>query len=609
LTRLIFRPLIFILILFTACGLCADVVVLKNDNTMRGVIKEADDKRVVLEQPDGRVIIPRDEIKEIRRENARKYFRDSISAHIKTGDLEEAYRQARFWLKNEPGKSARKAYLEAAAGLTTAKLEAGKIAEAEKIIAEVASLVGVEGPLAKTASVLKEKKEQREKEIKRAQVLLDVSDYREAVIVLRPLVGKNPQLSARLFPMLANAYAGLGEELLRERRIDRAIRAFELAVRYEAKILDRIRTKLLYVRLVVFAERYNRESRKWSQPQWAGALRQAEAIAELDPSNLHARFFTGVSKMALRRFPESRLDLEFVLGGPRPGLSINELGNAAAEKLKTVVIALEPPKKKTAFSGAVRDLKKVEGVHFDAFAPTEDMARKAVDCAEYFHQRIRAFFYDSPMEGAWPKKCLIYIHPGKDVYMRRTGQPEWSPGVTKTRLENGKLTSHAIHTHVEASNIFSDVLPHEMGHVFLWSFLGYPRNYPLWIHEGVAVWQEKRIHRISLLEKIYAEHRAGDLLSFSDIVRAVKYPQADKVREFYGLSYVAVDMLIATQGRKKFLDFALAVKTLDPRDAISKYYGADLAAFEKALVYRVVKLGKALEGSPGKAKKKQGAAR
>jgi len=278
-------------------------------------------------------------------------------------------------------------------------------------------------------------------------------------------------------------------------------------------------------------------------------------------------------------------------------LDMNQLGNAAAEKIRSVVISLEPPGKEPPKGEVPKNLVQADGTHFIAYAPSEDMARRAVEAAEFFYPRIQRFFYGDRPAKAWAIKCKIYIHPTKEIYMRRTGRPPWAPGVTRCRVSNGRLVSHAIHTFSDAADLFSGVLPHEMGHALFWEFLEYPSKYPLWLHEGVAVSQEKRIRRLGLIERVYTGLRAGTLPRFGDIAHATRYPKERDVQVFYGLSYAAVDFLIARGGSGKFLAFTRDLRSEDIEKSLKKRFGMDVETFEKSLLAQVKKVGERLEAT------------
>jgi hypothetical protein len=88
------------------------------------------------------------------------------------------------------------------------------------------------------------------------------------------------------------------------------------------------------------------------------------------------------------------------------------------------------------------------------------------------------FFYS-------PQRIKIYIYKNQNEYVSKTDGGGWSGGYADVR-------KNAIYT-FEQRDLMEDVLVHELTHLVFDSYMGFPRNMSInWIHEGLAVYEEKR---------------------------------------------------------------------------------------------------------------------
>lgn len=83
----------------------------------------------------------------------------------------------------------------------------------------------------------------------------------------------------------------------------------------------------------------------------------------------------------------------------------------------------------------------------------------------------------------WDKRVRIVIYDSKDTYAR-SSHYGWSSGQVNPATKE-------IVTFPSESGFFDSLLPHELGHIIFREGVGFNDNIPLWLEEGVAMYQER----------------------------------------------------------------------------------------------------------------------
>ena len=90
-------------------------------------------------------------------------------------------------------------------------------------------------------------------------------------------------------------------------------------------------------------------------------------------------------------------------------------------------------------------------------------------------------------------RVKMYLYDDKEEYQhanREVKHSQWSAGMADP-------AAHAIRTYPQATEwFFDDLLPHELGHLLLYHFVGWRADIPQWFSEVVAELQEQAEHRI-----------------------------------------------------------------------------------------------------------------
>lgn len=121
-----------------------------------------------------------------------------------------------------------------------------------------------------------------------------------------------------------------------------------------------------------------------------------------------------------------------------------------------------------------------ESLHFKVKAYGADVAKSVSDSCEASYTRI---MNDTGLYSFQPRGTYsIVVYGSQDEYRKKTGQPDWSSGVT---------VGNAIYTFYSAA--LDGVLAHEITHLIWYEFMnGRLTDQQRWVNEGLAVYQEAK---------------------------------------------------------------------------------------------------------------------
>jgi hypothetical protein len=122
---------------------------------------------------------------------------------------------------------------------------------------------------------------------------------------------------------------------------------------------------------------------------------------------------------------------------------------------------------------------ELQSLHFLVKAYGTSQSRTYADTAEAAYTRIMT---DTGLYSFRPRELYrIVIYGTQDEYRKKTGQPEWSGGVS---------VGNAIYTFV--SPRMEGVLSHEMTHLIWFEYMGRSVSDHRWVNEGLAVFEEAK---------------------------------------------------------------------------------------------------------------------
>lgn len=246
----------------------------------------------------------------------------------------------------------------------------------------------------------------------------------------------------------------------------------------------------------------------------------------------------------------------------------------------------------------------LKGQHFILHVEEEDgfFGQKVLREAERLYDRISSSLgYLQRESWLWENRCLIYLYRDKNSYLEGTRRPAWSSAASTFHPVTGVNSDGlrpVIEGHRGSETFLETELPHEIAHLLFRKLVGVMNaNIPLWLDEGIALWQEE-VHasapetRGDLLEGIIRDEAArGALIPFSDLTTVGEgtqlsaWARGQPVTLFYAESYSLVKFLVSRFGHARFVNFLRELREGEkPESSLAKTYGVyfqDLASLER----------------------------
>jgi hypothetical protein len=208
------------------------------------------------------------------------------------------------------------------------------------------------------------------------------------------------------------------------------------------------------------------------------------------------------------------------------------------------------------FPGLDAGFNESQGLHFLVRAYGSGKAQQIVDIAEADYQRI---MMDTGLSSFKPLGGLyrVIIYATSDEYLKKTGQPNWSSGLS---------IGNAIYTY-EGSHV-ERVLCHEMTHLIFYEFMGRALLDHRWVNEGLAVYEEGKAGRPAGASTPAAPHPAGwQPLSMETMIRMIPASEREyTVNAWYAQAESLVRFMIERGGRIGFGQFLTALRQDVPFD-------------------------------------------
>ena len=182
--------------------------------------------------------------------------------------------------------------------------------------------------------------------------------------------------------------------------------------------------------------------------------------------------------------------------------------------------------------------------HFLLLSYNEQLLNNVV---QYIEQIYSSVISDTNLYNFNPfERYTIYIYKDSKDYKEKTKRPEWS---------GGYVSSRKIYTY-ESDNI-KNILSHEVTHLIFNDFLAtLAEKIPKWIHEGLAIHQEKKFSNL----KTYPFDKmnflpADEFLNF-DLSKA----SSEKVNIWYLQSGSIISFMLDNYPKEHFYNFILKLK-------------------------------------------------
>ena len=184
-----------------------------------------------------------------------------------------------------------------------------------------------------------------------------------------------------------------------------------------------------------------------------------------------------------------------------------------------------------------------------------DFIRTVEEAAEdYYHEITNNLGFSRDQIWSFDDRAKIYIYDASDDYVNSARQARWSSGSTN-------LGSKTIRPFPAAHGVIDSVLPHELGHIIFREYVGFKTKIPLWMDEGVAMYQEKA-KRFGVSNEV---RRALEDETFIPIdrlskMRLTRSSSRAAINLFYAESASIIYFLISEHGRFRFTNFCRNLK-------------------------------------------------
>ena len=529
-----------------------DVVKLDNGNEIQGEIVHEDDQSITVRFPGGTLTLERRRVRGIEKESRLDYLLERGQAEI----LRQSYQQAL-----ESFRQAREVDPE------SERVAAGLIRAHHGYARELRRLGRFADARAETERIIAEHPESDE-----AQRLLKEIDDTVAEVKSEEQRGRRQILDGevesgiwrlqKIYDDFPDRRDDVARDLARGLRLsgDRHYAKGDWSVaesRYLAAIA--IRPELVEA---VKRQLSNVITKKIEPLLRAGEFAQVatEARRGLDvaPENQTLRFYHGIGLEGQGKRRQAAEEYLAVSGAKRPSRLAADVGalrrDAEAKLLNSNAVSpTAPPEALVSETGAFRELRSK---HFIAYHRNTAFAREVLQVAEHHYSRLsRALAGPTRLRAP----IQIYVHANKEAYLEATGMEEWSGASHRSGKRLNVLTQHRIDCHQDQPRLLSGLLPHEIAHALFEHRLNYPKDLPLWVNEGFAVYCEPEYvhrHHTKILRQ---ERQRRNLAPLADLFAATTYPETD-VSLYYGQSFSITRFLVEQKGLATFINFA---KSLD----------------------------------------------
>jgi hypothetical protein len=200
-------------------------------------------------------------------------------------------------------------------------------------------------------------------------------------------------------------------------------------------------------------------------------------------------------------------------------------------------------------------------------APTDFIKSIEKEAEGYYEEITRNLGFTRYHGWTYDDRAKIYIYDDQEDYVNSGKQAGWSHGVANAQTKT-------IRTFPSAHGFFDSILPHELGHIIFREFIGFVTPLPLWLDEGVAMYQEKA-KRWGADADVKKALAGGTFISLEELTRMSLYADTDKatIELYYAEAASIVAFLIRELGEYRFVRFCKNLQDGEPfLEAICKAF-------------------------------------
>ncbi len=566
---------VFICALLICGAALGDIIILTNGREIRGEVISESGGRIVVRVPGGTLSFPRSQVATIRRENPADYRMSVAKDLFRQGKSRMAVEQLRAAVKADPRHSkARRALIDGLRKRAVELEDRGSLSAGRTLFKEVLALAPGDEESTKAIERMKIRIAGLRQSIKQGMVLVVGGKAEQARALFEGVLDDCPEMRPELAKYHARALIGVGDRAYAKKDYAGAASSYTAALGFGPELAANIEPRYINTRLHVVSSLIN-----------SGHFEKAEAeLAELhdfSPTNIEVKFIAGRYEEIRGRFANAADLYASALGVELAGARGRAKANYLREKLTAKLDARRVKKVERSdewMKSDPGDWQVHQTEHFAIHHHNEAVAAEVGTTAEHHYERIidELGLGDIDFGG----KGKFYIHRDAKEYRKVTGQPEWSGGVTHSKMRGGRLADQYISSYQTSPKLLKSVIPHELTHMLFSRGVGYGKDFPLALHEGVAVAMEPGYKQRHYKSVIWNHIRTDTLIPMGELLTMADYPVDHEL--FYAQGARLVQMLLERGGSKKLIEFSKAVDNTSLARALKRVYGIeDLEALDK----------------------------
>lgn len=199
---------------------------------------------------------------------------------------------------------------------------------------------------------------------------------------------------------------------------------------------------------------------------------------------------------------------------------------------------------------------EIRAVHFIVYykkASSRFVESTLVRAEENYKRTATSLGFTRYKGWIWDGRVKLYIYDDAEDYQAASG-PGWAAGSVQTGAK-------VISTYPAAHGFFDSTLPHEIGHIIFRDFVGAGADVPLWLEEGIAMYQEESGRR-GADDDVRRVIKENKFIFLADLMRLELNKNSDRelVRVFYAEAASLVSFLVNEGEMYRFARLCLELK-------------------------------------------------
>ncbi|MFH1562709.1 MAG: peptidase MA family metallohydrolase [Nitrospirota bacterium] len=218
-------------------------------------------------------------------------------------------------------------------------------------------------------------------------------------------------------------------------------------------------------------------------------------------------------------------------------------------------------------------LNKIETTHFVIYCNDKILADDIAGKVEGY--------YDIPTDlgfgesNFWMKdKVQIYVYDTPQEYAQATGRLHETSGYSQFK-------TRSIYSYKDIEHLIEAVIPHELTHLIFADFMQFSSNYPTWLSEGLAMYEEVKFCQayIENYQNILNQIKEGKYLSVDNLTKIdiSKEKKIEVVQFWYVESMSIITYLIDNYGRGRLYTFCKNLREgMSLEESLQNAYSPDI---------------------------------